>query len=601
MNFTQVESIKTPSGYVLNIKREGMVIWNAYESRYVSLGDSIAAGQAINSDWEKDYGYSSQYGENGNTSTAIVTNAYTDLIQKDLISTYSEKKVSAKSFAHSGDTVADLMEKLDHTIVQNTIRKANLVTICIGANDILGAVSNEHLANYITSGSLSGIESEVETNLTKLNTDSDSNSYVSLFNKLNSINPNAKYIFTTVYNPYKYLWIEESTAANDYKDGFLGPLVWAIPDSLPFDTANWIRGALLSTSSVRLLFDRVNGLGGWVEVRVSRLNQILKSKIDNYPNANFMLADTKSLFDSIPDRPISSPINYNDLVNVEFTRGYVVEDMDWGQFWDNIDFTDIVNSIDVVATNIVTKIINTVIVPDVDPHPETDGQYILKRSFSNVLGWQSLDRYTITYNANGGSGSMSVHEVVTVDGLTAYTNARNNSFGIPSEGYYFNGWNTKADGTGTSYSNGQLIGIKSNITLYAQWSNIYAITYKHTNHTNLYGNDETGHQECYALWIDGVEQADFGTFAEGSERVIYKPYGSSVGVVVSNYNPTEITYDDCDCDIYWNDTNVASGYRGTNYTFKLTCNVTVDFRWKIAGSLATFDMRSWEDCYIYTS
>ena len=51
---------------------------------YVSLGDSIAAGHTINSEWASDYGEGSQYGKNGNTSTVIVPNSYTDLIQKEL-------------------------------------------------------------------------------------------------------------------------------------------------------------------------------------------------------------------------------------------------------------------------------------------------------------------------------------------------------------------------------------------------------------------------------------------------------------------------------------------------------------------------------------
>jgi uncharacterized repeat protein (TIGR02543 family) len=37
-------------------------------------------------------------------------------------------------------------------------------------------------------------------------------------------------------------------------------------------------------------------------------------------------------------------------------------------------------------------------------------------------------------------------------------------------GFTFTGWNTKADGTGTSYSNGQSITVPASLTLYAQWT-----------------------------------------------------------------------------------------------------------------------------------
>ena len=40
---------------------------------------------------------------------------------------------------------------------------------------------------------------------------------------------------------------------------------------------------------------------------------------------------------------------------------------------------------------------------------------------------------------------------------------------VANDGYAFVGWNTKADGTGISYSNGQQLMISKNITLYANW------------------------------------------------------------------------------------------------------------------------------------
>ena len=63
------------------IEVDGEVKWNRTKFRYVSLGDSIAAGHSINSNWETDYGVGSQYQENGRTETVIVPNCYTDLIK----------------------------------------------------------------------------------------------------------------------------------------------------------------------------------------------------------------------------------------------------------------------------------------------------------------------------------------------------------------------------------------------------------------------------------------------------------------------------------------------------------------------------------------
>ena len=79
-----------------------------------------------------------------------------------------------------------------------------------------------------------------------------------------------------------------------------------------------------------------------------------------------------------------------------------------------------------------------------------------------------LSNYDVYYNANGGSGSMS--KSTFAYGSTY--NLRSNTF--TRAGFTFTGWNTKANGTGTSYSNAQSVKdiadiSKGEITLYAQW------------------------------------------------------------------------------------------------------------------------------------
>jgi uncharacterized repeat protein (TIGR02543 family) len=71
---------------------------------------------------------------------------------------------------------------------------------------------------------------------------------------------------------------------------------------------------------------------------------------------------------------------------------------------------------------------------------------------------------TITFDANGGSGVMTseTERYNTTAALTLNT--------FTYAGYSFNDWNSEANGSGTSFSNGQLVKFNGGATLYAQWT-----------------------------------------------------------------------------------------------------------------------------------
>lgn len=603
IDFSTLQGLAIPEGVVTQIAdASGRVLWSGILARYVSLGDSIAAGHTIDENWAINYGEGSQYGKNGNTSTVIVPNCYTDLIGQELKKTYGEKNVSIKSFARSGDTVSDLIAKLSHDIVRNAIAKANIVTICIGANDVLQPALS-HLDEYINTGDMSSLEAIVEANLATLNNDSASNSYMALFNKLATINPNAKYIFTTVYNPYKYLYIE------DGHYGFFQPLLQTIPDMeiLGLDIDSFIKDSLLGTPIVQQLFSRVNGLSGWAEKYVTKLNNVLKANVSSYnaTNPNFFVADTKALFDTFPDRGISAQKHYNDLVSVEYTRDYDTMQMDWGKLYEGTDAgtfwlnlaTDYVSlsglDINGLANELMPQIIEKVIMPDVDPHPEAYGHYALMRSFADTLGWSSLDRYTITFNANGGSGSMATQTIVGIDGLPAYANINAINFSPASAAYYFTRWNTAANGGGTNYSNSKFVGFTNNLTLYAQWAiRYFTVVFRHSKDSILVGSGDTGNMENYALYIDGVEQSDLGEFSN-SARTYSLPYGTSIGVIAQTNSGSSRSY------VTLNGTKVAGTSSDARYTFELTSNVDIHFEYNYF--LDGLKPQKYWNCYITTS
>ena len=111
----------------------------------------------------------------------------------------------------------------------------------------------------------------------------------------------------------------------------------------------------------------------------------------------------------------------------------------------------------------------------------TQGTIPPKLNLNACVG--ALPSFTVTFDANGGSGSMSPQTASAPTALTlnAFTKA----------GYTFSGWNTQAGGGGTAYADGATYSFAANITLYAQWTALpptcYALTLSHTGN----GGDPT--------------------------------------------------------------------------------------------------------------
>jgi uncharacterized repeat protein (TIGR02543 family) len=78
--------------------------------------------------------------------------------------------------------------------------------------------------------------------------------------------------------------------------------------------------------------------------------------------------------------------------------------------------------------------------------------------------------YTVTYNGNGSTGG-----TVPVDSSSYLTGAPvtvlGNTGSLVKTGYTFAGWNTQADGLGTTYAAGDSFDMgTSSVTLYAKWT-----------------------------------------------------------------------------------------------------------------------------------
>lgn len=217
--------------------------------------------------------------------------------------------------------------------------------------------------------------------------------------------------------------------------------------------------------------------------------------------------------------------------------------------------------------------------------------------------------YTIGFNANGGSGIMENQTVYLSGNSTAYTSIKTNTFSPAGEGWYFTGWNTKADGSGTSYTDGQYISVRSNMTLYAQWSKDVTISYYKIyacDWSSVYPPAENSGPvskdgEAYYLRVtlDGQLLEGLGdNFTVNDETSPVRTVDTKVG---SNMYIQLINKGDYDRGaVYVNGTKVAGNSEYCYYNFEIpdASNITVTFTWETEGTTVTGDAQSYWICRI---
>ena len=157
--------------------------------------------------------------------------------------------------------------------------------------------------------------------------------------------------------------------------------------------------------------------------------------------------------------------------------------------------------------------------------------------------WTTLPSHTVTFDANGGTGTMAPQVASLPTALNLNTFVRT--------GYSFAGWNTQSGGGGTSYADGAFYSFAADIILYAQWTAqpTYTVTYN--------GNGNTG----------GIAPTDSNTYLSGATVTVL---GNTGALVRTGYTFAG-----------W---NTAANGSGTNYnageTFIMgSANVTLYAQW----------------------
>ena len=146
--------------------------------------------------------------------------------------------------------------------------------------------------------------------------------------------------------------------------------------------------------------------------------------------------------------------------------------------------------------------------------------------------------YTVTFDANGGSGAMAQRSYKV-----------NTEYQLPANSFYlfakkFVGWNTKADGTGKSYADGDTVNLAKadeKVTLYAQWKDDLSGTLTNGQmEVTMHGNESLTILNVPAgTQYQVYEQTPSGwvLVKQSGESGVIEPLNNAQATFVNEYQP----------------------------------------------------------------
>ena len=437
------------AGIVCGLPQTKPAMAEAQSITYVAFGDSIAEGYAINlksrePDEDLVGGADEDY--------SFTQGSYGDLIKQELEKKYN---VTGFNFAYSGDTCQDLIDYLNefydyeldkakdgndanstyptlsNQSIYQSVHEANIITICIGANNVLGEAPNL-ISRFLGLTEPSITRQEMESALKdKILGSSEKDirgltvEFEELLQILNKLNPNAKIYFTNVYNPFKVLDAQESALS-------LCQLLYPKMTQENFNIISEITEIV------------VNGGKDSEDNDFVGVNNVIKEKIDQYNAQNnsnrFIYVDTKASFDEKYDSTSKETRKeYNNYVNVrldEITQETISSMVSSGNF----------------DANKITK-------EYLDPHPTYQGHELIFSTYKNVglEVYLPIPTITIKFVTNCEQSLQSE----TIDAGTKISKPN-----IKRDGYLLKGWFT--DENFVNEWNFDDVATE-NMTLYAKW------------------------------------------------------------------------------------------------------------------------------------
>lgn len=168
------------------------------------------------------------------------------------------------------------------------------------------------------------------------------------------------------------------------------------------------------------------------------------------------------VYDSTESTPqwtkLAEPITEEDLLDVTVGNGIFVAVGLSGTIYASVDGTTWESIVSNATTNL-----NSITFGDSRFVTVGDGESI---RYSAQLTYQ------VTYDANGATGTVPTDSgnYTSGDTVTVLNYNENEEEPLEKEGYTFDGWNTKADGSGNAYAADTTFAMPSkDVTLYAQW------------------------------------------------------------------------------------------------------------------------------------